>query len=88
MANFLEQLVSEWLEYQGYFIRQNVKVGKLPKGGWEGELDIVAFHPVTRHLVHYEPSTDADSWARREERFEKKFDAGKKGKGQTVDYIP
>jgi hypothetical protein len=80
-VNFLEQLVAEWYEYQGYFIRRNVRVGKLPKGGYECELDIVAFHPETKHLLHIEPSTDADSWDKREKRYKKKFDAGRK-------YIP
>ncbi len=81
MANYLEQLVAEWYEYQGYFIRQNVLVGKRAKGGYEGELDIVAFHPESKHLVHIEATMDAHSWAKREERFEKKFKAGRK-------YIP
>ncbi|ODS30071.1 MAG: hypothetical protein SCARUB_04824 [Candidatus Scalindua rubra] len=80
-SNYLEQLVAEWYEYQGYFILRNVMVGKLPKGGYEGELDIVAFHPETKHLIHIEPTHDAHSWAKREERFEKKFNAGRK-------YIP
>jgi len=35
MANHLEQLVAEWLEFKGYFVRRNVKVGKLPRGGHE-----------------------------------------------------
>ena len=26
--NFLEQLVTEWYEYRGYFVRRNVPVGK------------------------------------------------------------
>ena len=81
MANYLEQLTREWYEYQGYFVRQNVLVGKRPKGGHECELDVVAFHPVKKHLVHVEPSMDAQSWAKREARYKKKFDAGKK-------YIP
>jgi len=80
-SNYLEQLVAEWYEYQGYFIRRNVLVGKRAKGGYEGELDIVAFHPETKHLVHIEPTMDAHSWAKREERFEKKFKVGRK-------YIP
>jgi len=80
-SNYLEQLVAEWYEYQGYFIRRNVKVGKRPKGGYEGELDIVAFHPRKKHLLHIEPTHDAHSWERREQRFEKKFSAGRK-------YIP
>ncbi len=77
-ANYLEQLVSEWYEYQGYFVRRNVLVGKRAKGGHECELDVVAFHPARKHLVQVEPSMDADSWAVRQKRYEKKFRAGKK----------
>jgi hypothetical protein len=76
--NYLEELVSEWYEFNGYFVRRNVRVGRRSKGGYEGELDVVAFHPETRHLVHIEPSMDADSWANREERFRRKFAAGRK----------
>jgi hypothetical protein len=74
----LEALVSEYLEWQGYFIRRNTKVGRLRHGGWEMELDIVGFHPQTRDLVHYEPSIDALSWEKRETRYLKKFDAGRR----------
>ena len=80
-ANFLEQLVAEWYEYRGYFVRRNVRVGKRPKGGYECELDVVAFHPATKDLVHIEPSTDASPWHKREVRYRKKFEAGRK-------YIP
>ncbi len=79
--NHLEQLVGEFYEYRGYFVRKNVLVGKREKGGYECELDVVAFHPGKRQLVHLEPSLDADSWKVREERFLKKFTAGRK-------YIP
>jgi hypothetical protein len=78
VANFLEQLTREWYEYQGYFVRQNINVGKRSSGGYECELDIVAFHPKKQHLVHVEPSMDADSWANREKRYSKKFAAGRK----------
>ena len=76
--NFLETLLSEWLEYNGYFVRRNIKVGKLKHGGWEGELDIVAFNPATQHLVHYECSTDAWTKADRAIKFGKKFKLGRK----------
>ena len=79
--NFLEQLVAEWYEYRGYFVRRNVPVGKRARGGYESELDVVAYHPEKRHLVHLEPSMDADSWETRERRFRSKFEAGRK-------YIP
>jgi hypothetical protein len=79
--NFLEELIAEWYEYQGYFIRRNMWVGKRAKGGYECELDIVAFHPGKKHLVQIEPSMDAASWAERERRYRKKFEAGRK-------YIP
>jgi hypothetical protein len=76
--NHLEQLLAEWYEYKGYIVKRNLQVGKRKKGGFECELDIVAFHPELKHLVHLEPSLDADSWAVREQRFSKKFAAGKK----------
>lgn len=79
--NHLEQLVAEWYEYNGYFVRKNVHVGKREKGGYECELDVVAYCPKRKHLVQIEPSTDAHTWATREERYEKKFLAGRK-------YIP
>ncbi len=79
--NYLEQLVAEWYEYQGYFLRRNVLVGKRLAGGYECELDIVAIHPITKHVIHIEPSMDADSWEIREKRYGKKFEAGRK-------YIP
>ncbi|NOT11499.1 MAG: hypothetical protein HOP23_06680 [Methylococcaceae bacterium] len=75
--NHLEQLVAEWYEYRGYFVRRNVQVGKRDKGGYDCELDVVAFHPEKQHLVHVEPSMDAHTWAKREERFAKKFSAGR-----------
>lgn len=76
-GNHLESLVAEWYEFRGYFVRRNVQVGKRPKGGYECELDIVAFSPETQSLVHVEPSLDADSWSEREARYEKKFKAGR-----------
>jgi len=79
--NHLEKLISQYYEWQGYIVRSNVRVGRLTHGGWEGELDIVAYHPETTRLIHLEPSLDAHSWAKREDRFKKKFSAGKK-------YIP
>jgi hypothetical protein len=77
----LEQLVAEWYEYQGYFVRRNVLVGPRLKGGYECELDVIAFNPERKHLVHIEPSMDTNTWAERERRYTKKFAAGRK-------YIP
>lgn len=79
--NHLESLVAEWFEFRGYFVRRNVHVGKRPGGGWTCELDVVAIHPETKHLVHVEPSMDSNTWDKREERYTKKFAAGRK-------YIP
>ena len=76
--NHLEQLVAEWHEYRGYFVRRNIHVGKRIGGGYECELDVVAFHPGLKHLVHVEPSMDAHSWQMREQRYVKKFNAGRK----------
>ena len=78
MANHLEQLTAEWLEHNGYFVRQPVLVGRRNAGGFEGELDIVALNPSTRHLLHVECSLDTDPWAKRETRFASKFERGRK----------
>lgn len=78
MASHLETLIHEYLEWQGYLVRRNVKVGRRAKGGWEMELDLIGYNPVTLHLVHYEPSLDAHSWEKREQRFAKKFAAARK----------
>jgi hypothetical protein len=74
----LEQLIVEYLDWQGYLVRRNVKVGRLKHGGWEMELDVLAYNPKTQDLVHYEPSLDAHTWETRELRFAKKFAAAKK----------
>ena len=72
-TNFLEELAAEWLEYKGYIVKRNERVGRRGAGGHEGELDVVAFNPKTKHLVHVETSSDADSWAERERRFSKRL---------------
>ena len=76
--NHLEKLIRQYYEFMGYIVKGNVKVGKLQGGGWEGELDIIAYDPITAHLVHIEPSIDAHSWSTREMRFAKKFASGRK----------
>ena len=74
----LESLIAEYLDWQGYLIKRNTKVGRRDRGGWEGELDVVGFHPKSGKLVHYEPSLDAQGWDERESRYKKKFEAGRK----------
>ena len=77
-TNFLEELAAEWLEYNGYIVKRNERVGRRRKGGHEGELDVIGYNPKEKKLIHIETSTDADSWAKREERFTKKFKTGEK----------
>jgi hypothetical protein len=72
--NFLEQLVAEWYEYEGNFVRSNVRARKRVKGGWDMELDVLAYNPSDRTLLHIETSGDANSWSERKRRFlSKKF---------------
>lgn len=73
MTNFLEQLTAEYYSHMGYFVRTNVKYGLRKKGGYEGEMDVVAFHPESLSLLHIETSMDADSWEKRKNKFQKKF---------------
>jgi len=76
--DYLQRLVVEWYEYQGYFVHTDLWVGLQSDGSCECELDVVAFHPIRRHLVHVEPSFDLLSWQEREQHFEPKFLAGRK----------
>lgn len=75
--NHLEALIVEYLEWRGYLVRKNIKVGRLAHGGWAMEVDVVGYHPATadapEDLIHYESSIDAHSWETREKRFSKKF---------------
>ena len=73
----LEDLIAEHLDWQGYVVKQNILVGKRAKGGWDMELDIVAYRHADHSLLHLEPSLDAHTWAKREKRFAKKFEAGR-----------
>jgi hypothetical protein len=75
---YLERLVREWYEYQGYFVRQDVWVGLEADGSYECDLAVVAFHPTRRHVVHVEPSFDLLSWEDREQHSRTKFDAARK----------
>lgn len=72
--NFLESLASEWYAIQGYFVRTNIKVNRRPNGGYDNEIDVLAFLPANGKLVHIETSWDALTWEKREERYKtKKF---------------
>lgn len=73
MTNFLEQLTAEYYSHMGYFVKTNIKYGLRKKGGYEGEMDVVAFHPESLSLLHIETSMDADSWDKRKSKFQKKF---------------
>lgn len=76
-ANYLEQLAAEWYEYRGYFVRRHVLVGPKAGGGHEAELTVVAVHLEKGEVVQVEPSMDAHSWEKREQRYKARFDAGR-----------
>lgn len=76
--NFLEELVAEWYQYRGYFVRRNVKIGRLGHGGYEGEMDILAFKQDMSEFLHIETSTDNMTWMMRRKRFTKKFASAEK----------
>ena len=78
MSSHLEELLSQYFEWKGYIVKRNVLVGRRKNGGWECELDIVAYHPQSEVLLHLEPSLDAHPWPKREIRYKKKFSAGRK----------
>ena len=77
-SNYLEQLAAEWYEFRGYFVRRHLLVGPRASGGFEGELTILAVHLENGDAVHVEPSMDAHSWEKREQRYQSRFELGRK----------
>ena len=55
--NFLEPLVAEWYEYNGYFVRPNPRMRKRPNGCWDVELDVC---PVVRRKT-YAPTYESSN---------------------------
>jgi hypothetical protein len=84
--NFLERLIAEWYGFQGYFVRTNIHYAKRQRGGYAGEMDVVAFHPKEKTLVHLEVSMDADSWDERQRKFKKKFEIAEKHYKSEFDF--
>ncbi len=84
---FLEQLATEWYQYQGYFVRTNIKFGKRSKGGYTGEMDVVAFRPDNTELIHIEASTDSYKWSKRVKRFRKKFQDARRYYAQEFPFL-
>ena len=78
MSNYLEELAAEFYEYKGCFVRRNIRVNKRTKGGYEGELDVIAYNPEENIIYHIEATMDAGSWEKREKKYMKKFSIGKK----------
>lgn len=76
--NFLEELVAEWYEYNGYFCRTNIRFGKTSHGGHIGEIDVIAYHPKTYEFIHIECSSDSWSWDKKRKVFKKKFNNASK----------
>ena len=76
--DYLQQLATEWYEYQGYFVHRDLWIGLEADGSYECELDAVAFHPLRRHLVQIETSFDLLDWKEKEQHFQRKFEAGRK----------
>jgi len=76
--NHLEEIVFEYYDWKDYLVKKNINVGKRERGGYEMELDIIAYNPHKKHLIHIETSLDAYSWEKRKERYIKKFNLGRK----------
>lgn len=83
--NHLEQLVAEWYEFNGYFVRRNIHTNKLLHGGYGNEIDVIAFKAKSKELVHIEVSGDADAWSTRRERFRKKFSLSRDEYEKIID---
>jgi hypothetical protein len=79
-GNVLEQLVAEWYDYKGYFIRRNIKIAKIERGS-HAELDIMGFHPKKKLLIHVEASVSKID----EATYAKKFELGRRYVSRVFD---
>lgn len=87
--NFLESLAAEWYAIQGYFVRTNIKANRRKNGGYDSEIDVLAYLPSESRLVHIETSWDALSWPEREKRYtSKKFVFSKEEYSKIIGYKP
>ena len=74
--NYLEELAAEYYAYRGYWVRPDVRIAS-PKGGLTAQLDVLAYLPATKTLVHIETDSAAESSANIEKKFrEKRFRLG------------
>jgi len=76
--NFLERLAAEWYAYNGFFVRTNIKFARGRRGGYGGEMDVIAYEPSSHKLVHVETSTDSNTLSRRKEEFSRKFSTARR----------
>ena len=75
--NFVEELVAEWLQKNGWLVSKNVRYGPRREGGFEGECDLLAFHPKRGEYLHVECSQAGGARALAE-RFLEQFKKAKK----------
>ena len=76
--NFLEELVAEWLQQNGWLVSKNVRYGPRPEGGYVGEADLIAFHPDGGEYLHVETSQAAPSKAKLAKKFRDQFRKAKR----------
>lgn len=88
MTDYLQQLLGEWYEYQGYFLHRDLWVGLDANGDYECALDLVAFNPHKNRLVHLEMSADLLPWQDCQEHFITKFNASKKYLHRFIGFQP
>ncbi|WP_297453939.1 hypothetical protein [Persephonella sp.] len=84
--NFLEELIYEYLDFKGCFVKRNIKLRKREKGGFDREIDILALDTRNCIVYHIETSFATNkSWDQTIENFKrKKFDIKKKEYAQLV----
>src|SRR5215469_15422249 len=88
-VNTIEQVIAEWYDLKGYFIRRNIIRPNAPRRG-QSDLDVVAFHPNTKHMIHIEGSTEVPNggWAAVKAKMERKFPLDRAYLGTLYPNLP
>lgn len=61
MKNFIKDLVCEYYEFVGFFIRRNIPIGSSRIEG-QTTIDVLAYHYSEHILFHIEKMLDGNSW--------------------------
>ena len=73
-STWSEELVAEWLDLEGYFVKMQIPAGSAGSGGrYAPDIVGVRFENDELEILHVEVGMSFDKWEKAEKRLKKKF---------------